>query len=185
LEKVKNNFILGIDPGTSVTGYSLIEATKPKPTIHSIGIIDVKKLDNHYKKLKHIYDRVLGLVTEYQPDVLAIEAPFYGKNIQSMLKLGRAQGAAITAALSIDIPIFEYAPRKIKVAITGNGNASKEQVSEFLQSYLNFKLDSKYHDASDALAAAVCHYFQNPALNQSKSYKNWNDFIKKNPDRLA
>ncbi len=179
------NLILGIDPGTSITGYALLKASKPKPTIVAIGIINLKKFDNHYDKLKHIHTSIERLVKQYKPNVLAIEAPFYGKNIQSMLKLGRAQGAAITAALSIDMPIHEYAPKKIKVAITGNGNASKEQVAEFLQSYLNFKLDSKNLDATDALGAAVCHYFQNPNLETTKSYKNWGDFIKKNPDRLA
>ncbi len=176
--------ILGIDPGTTIMGYGIIMASKPKPEIIAIGVVNLKKYADHYITIKAIYDKTLSLIEQYLPDELAIEAPFYGKNIQSMLKLGRAQGAAISAALNRDIPIFEYAPRKIKQAITGNGNASKEQVAAFLSSYMNITDAPKHLDATDGLAAAVCHYFQKSPVSEKKDYKNWNDFIKKNPGRI-
>ncbi len=150
----KERIILGIDPGTSITGYGLIKISGQDPELITIGSIDLSKYDDHYIKLKHIFDRTVGIIDEYHPDELAIEAPFYGKNVQSMLKLGRAQGAAIAAALSRSIPIFEYAPRKIKMSITGRGAASKEQVASMLMRILNFsKIEIKL-DATDGLAAA-------------------------------
>ena len=181
----KEKIILGIDPGTSIMGYGIILASKPKPKIIAMGVINLKKYNDHYHKLKVIFEKTIGLIEQYFPDELAIEAPFYGKNVQSMLKLGRAQGAAIAAAGVRRMPIFEYAPKKIKVAITGNGNASKEQVANFLATYLKIDDLPKELDATDGLAAAVCHYFQKEISTGEKNYKNWGDFIKKNPDRVT
>ncbi|MCF8370468.1 MAG: crossover junction endodeoxyribonuclease RuvC [Bacteroidales bacterium] len=182
--KTQDRIILGIDPGTSIMGYGIIQASKPKPTILAIGVVNLKKYKDHYVTIKTIYDKTYSLIDQYLPDELAIEAPFYGKNIQSMLKLGRAQGAAISAALNRDIPIFEYAPRKIKMSITGNGNASKEQVAAFLTSYLSIEDIPDSLDATDGLAAAVCHYFQKSMPGEKKSYKSWKDFVNKNPGKV-
>ena len=143
-EELKERIILGIDPGTNVTGYGVIRASGMVPEFVTLGSIDLSKFGDHYLKLKHIFDRTLGLIDEYHPDELAVEAPFYGKNVQSMLKLGRAQGAAIAAALYRSVPIFEYAPRKIKMSITGQGAASKEQVASMLMNILKFK-ERKYN----------------------------------------
>jgi len=180
----KERIILGIDPGTSITGYGVIKINGTKPNLLTIGYIDLSKYDDHYVKLKHIFERVTGIIDEYHPDELAIEAPFYGKNVQSMLKLGRAQGAAIAAALSRSLPIFEYAPRKIKLSITGQGAASKEQVASMLMNILKFKLGEFKLDATDGLAAAMCHFYQtnNPVLE--KAYNSWKDFMNKNPKRV-
>lgn len=176
--------ILGIDPGTNVTGYGIIKTEgKNKATVITLGIIQLDKYDDHYKRLKRIFDRVLAIINTYHPDELAIEAPFYGKNVQSMLKLGRAQGAAISAALHRDIPIFEYAPRKIKVAITGTGTASKEQVAIMLQKLLNLPALPDKEDATDALGAALCHFYQDGRNNEKSGYSSWKDFIAKNPNR--
>jgi crossover junction endodeoxyribonuclease RuvC len=176
--------ILGIDPGTNIMGYGVIKARGKEPVLLNLGITDMRKEKDPYKTLQTIFRDVIALIDQYHPDELAIEAPFYGKNVQSMLKLGRAQGAAIAAALSRDIPIFEYAPRKIKMAITGQGSASKEQVSDILQRILHFKTDTKNLDATDGLAAAVCHFFQAKHADNGKSFTGWNDFLRKNPDRL-
>lgn len=176
--------ILGIDPGTTVTGYGVIRSTGGDPELIIIGAIDLTKYDDHYVKLKVIFDRTVGIIDEYHPDELAIEAPFYGKNVQSMLKLGRAQGAAIAAALSRSLPIFEYAPRKIKLSITGQGGASKEQVAAMLMRILRFKEKEIILDATDGLAAALCHYFQSTKPGKGKIYNSWKDFISKNPARL-
>jgi crossover junction endodeoxyribonuclease RuvC len=154
------------------------------PELISIGSIDLSKYDDHYVKLKHIFDRTTGIIDEYHPDELAIESPFYGKNVQSMLKLGRAQGAAIAAALSRSLPIFEYAPRKIKMSITGQGAASKEQVAAMLMNILKFKLTDLKLDATDGLAAALCHFYQTNNPLQEKSYNSWKDFMNKNPRRI-
>ena len=150
-------------------------------------MIKLDKLDEHADRLKKIFERVVELIDQYKPDELAIEAPFFGKNVQSMLKLGRAQGVAIAAALSKNIPMTEYSPKKIKMSITGNGNASKEQVAAMLENLLNFKHADKYLDATDALGAAVCHYFQNKsaASGAKKSYSGWDAFVKDNPKRKA
>ena len=181
--KSNDRIILGIDPGTCTTGYGVIRITGTEPELVTIGLIDVSKFEDHYIKLKHIFDRTIGLIDEYKPDELAIEAPFFGKNVQSMLKLGRAQGAAITAALSRSIPIFEYAPRKIKMSITGRGAASKEQVAAMLKNILKFSSDIKL-DATDGLAAALCHFYQTNRPVQEKSFNSWKDFINKNPRRV-
>ncbi len=180
----KERIILGIDPGTSVMGYGLVQAKGNKPEMLAMGVLELKKYTDHYIKLQKIFSRTLQLIDEYHPDELAIEAPFYGKNVQSMLKLGRAQGVAMSAALYRMIPIFEYAPRKIKIAITGNGNASKEQVAAILKGMFQFKEIPHLLDATDGLAAAVCHFYQNNALTQGESFKSWKDFIGKNPGRI-
>ena len=165
-------------------GYGLISANGKNPEMITMGVLDLRKLPNHYVKLQKIFARTLQLIEEYKPDELAIEAPFFGKNVQSMLKLGRAQGVAMAAGLYRDIPIFEYAPRKIKIAITGNGNASKEQIAAILKGMFALKELPAMLDATDGLAAAVCHFYQNNALSQGKSFKSWKDFINKNPRRL-
>ncbi len=180
----KERVILGIDPGTSITGYGLIKTVGPDPELITIGSIDLSKFDDHYLKLKHIFDRTVGIIEEYHPDELAIEAPFYGKNVQSMLKLGRAQGAAIAAALSRSVPIFEYAPRKIKMSITGRGSASKEQVASMLMQILKFSKIEVKLDATDGLAAALCHFYQTNTPTPGKSFNSWKDFINKNPKRV-
>ncbi len=182
--KPKERIILGIDPGTNITGYGVIRAAGKNPELITIGLIDLSKSGDHYIKLKQIFDRTLAIIDEYHPDELAIEAPFYGKNVQSMLKLGRAQGAAIAAALTRSIPIFEYAPRKIKMAITGQGAASKEQVAAMLMSILKFSSTNMKLDATDGLAAALCHFYQSTTLSPGKAFKGWKDFMKKNPGRV-
>ena len=182
----KEKIILGIDPGTTIMGYGILRILNKEPEMVAMGIIDLRLFTNHYLKLKHIHERVLRIIESYLPDEMAIEAPFYGKNVQSMLKLGRAQGVAMAAALSIDIPITEYAPLKIKMAITGNGQASKEQVANMLQRILRFKEEiPTFMDATDALAAAYCHFLQIRRPIIEKSYRNWKDFVIKNPDKIT
>ncbi len=182
--KPKERIILGIDPGTSITGYGVIKTVGTTPVLITIGSIDLSKYEDHYLKLKHIFERTIGIIDEYHPDELAIEAPFYGKNVQSMLKLGRAQGAAIAAALTRSLPIFEYAPRKIKMSITGQGAASKEQVAAMLMNILKFNLTEIKLDATDGLAAALCHFYQTNSPTQAKAYNSWKDFMNKNPKRV-
>lgn len=174
--------ILGIDPGTSVMGYGIIHCKSNKMTLVSHGVLKLSKYEDHALRLKVIFDRVIGLIDQYNPDELAIEAPFFGKNVQSMLKLGRAQGISIAAALSREIPYTEYAPRKIKQAVTGNGNASKEQVARMIQTLLGMKELPEYMDASDGLAAAICHYFQGRAQTSGNS-GSWKAFLSQNPKR--
>lgn len=177
--------ILGIDPGTTVMGFGLIAVRSNKMELISIHELILKKYPNHETKLKYIFEKTLALIDEFHPDEVALEAPFYGKNVQSMLKLGRAQGVAMAASLYRDIPITEYAPKKIKMAITGNGNASKEMVAGMLKTLLNLKeFPTKYLDASDGLAVAVCHHFNSGAVNAEKSYSGWDSFLKNNPHRL-
>jgi len=178
--------ILGIDPGTSIMGYGLIKVVDKKISLITLGVINLSKYTDHYIKLQKIYNRLVGIIEEFCPDEMALEAPFYGKNVQSMLKLGRAQGVAMAAGLKFDIPITEYAPRKIKVAITGTGTASKEQVASMLARTLHTEEKPEYLDATDALAVAVCHYYQisNPLMAGSKSFNSWKDFINQNPNRI-
>lgn len=178
--------IMGIDPGTQVMGYGILKVVSGKPALEAMGVMQLGKYDDHYLKLAKIYARIIGLIEEYLPDEMAIEAPFYGKNVQSMLKLGRAQGVAMAAAISRDIPISEYAPLKIKMAITGNGRAAKEQVAFMLQKILHIPDENMLPqlDATDGLAAALCHFYQSSIGNDETKYKNWKDFIGKNPGKV-
>jgi len=180
--------ILGIDPGTLLMGYCVIEASKNIFTIKSIDVLKLSSKKDHYQRLQLVHQKITDLVDQFGPNEFAIEAPFFGKNVQSMLKLGRAQGVAIAAAMTKNIPVTEYSPRKIKQSITGNGNAGKEQVWQMLQRILSIQhnTDIKYLDASDALAVAVCHHFQDNSLLKSagKQLKGWGDFISKNPGRI-
>lgn len=188
MEKVKERIILGVDPGTIVMGYGLLRIMGNKPELMAMGAIELGKLTDKYLRLKRIYDRITGLIEEFLPDEMAIEAPFLGNNIQSMLKLGRAQGVAIAAALARDLPIAEYAPTRIKQSITGNGSASKEQVAEMLKRILKIpdELMPKKADATDGLAAALCHFYQssNPLSSGDKVIRNWSEFVKSNPDKV-
>jgi len=176
--------ILGIDPGTIIMGFGLIKVVKNQMQFLQLNELQLKKYDDHYVRLKHIFERTIELIDTFHPDEIAIEAPFFGKNVQSMLKLGRAQGVAIAAGLSRDIPITEYAPKKIKMAITGNGNASKEQVAKMLQSLLKLKTLPKNLDATDGLAAAVCHFYNSGKISIGKSYTGWSAFVKQNEGRV-
>jgi len=175
--------ILGIDPGTSILGYGLIQEEEKNPNLIYLGVIELYKIENHYDRLQKIFSRITQIIEYYQPDEVALEAPFFGKNVQSMLKLGRAQGVAMGAALNRNLPIFEYAPRKIKQAITGNGNASKEQVAGMLQKMFGIERLPSNLDATDGLAAAVCHYYNRGKPKSDSNYKSWKDFISKNPGR--
>jgi len=166
-------------------GYGIIEITGKKIRLLSLGVLKLNKIEGHALKLKNIFEQTFSLIEQYKPDELAIEAPFYGKNVQSMLKLGRAQGVAIAAALSRSIPVFEYSPKKVKQSITGKGSASKEQVASMLQTLLSFKEMPKHLDATDGLAVAMCHYFQRNPSSEKKSYSGWNAFLSDNPDRKA
>jgi len=178
----KERIILGLDPGTNVMGYGLIRTNGNIINLLQYGVIHLKKYEGYELKLKKIFERVLGIIDEFNPDEVALEAPFYGKNIQSMLKLGRAQGVAMAAALFRDIPITEYAPKKVKQSVTGNGNASKEQVSKMLMQLLKIKEAPKLLDATDALGVALCHHYQDGKV-ASKS-KSWQAFISENPGRV-
>jgi len=189
--------ILGIDPGTNIMGYGVLRVasavtamgrrSSQQAEMVTMGIIDLRKYEDAYLKLGHIFERVTGIIQSYLPDEMAIEAPFFGKNVQSMLKLGRAQGVAIAAAIERSVPIHEYAPMKIKMALTGNGNASKEQVAGMLQRLLKIPQSEMGHfmDATDALAAAYCHYLQMGRPDtDAPHYKGWKDFINKNQQKL-
>src|SRR4051812_28773503 len=180
----KDRIILGIDPGTIVMGYGLLHVQNNVLKPIGIGVVKLDKFDDHAIRLKKIFERTVSIIEEFKPDELAIEAPFFGKNVQSMLKLGRAQGVAIAAALSRSLPITESSPKKIKMSITGNGNASKEQVAAMLQQLLKFKNIPQHLDATDALGAAMCHFFQNKQLaGGGKSYTGWKAFLVDNPKR--
>ena len=184
MEKV----IMGIDPGTNVMGYGIIRCTGQKAEMIAMGVIDMRKEQDPYLRLGHIFERVTGIIDEYLPDELAIEAPFFGKNVQSMLKLGRAQGVAIAAAIRHSVPIHEYAPMKIKMALTGTGGASKEQVAGMLQRILKIEKDDmpKFMDATDALAAAYCHFMQlSTPVSNATHYSSWKDFATKNTTKVT
>ncbi|MCK0204567.1 crossover junction endodeoxyribonuclease RuvC [Ornithobacterium rhinotracheale] len=178
------NIILGIDPGTNVMGFGLIASQGNHMKLIMIDELLLNKLDSHALRLKKIFEKTLALIDEYHPDEISIEAPFFGKNVQSMLKLGRAQGVAMAAGLYREIPITEYSPKKIKMAITGNGNASKEQVAGMLKNLLGLREIPKRLDATDGLAAAVCHHFNRGKGDEVKSYSGWGAYIKHNPDKL-
>jgi len=182
----KEHIILGIDPGTTIMGYGILKVTGNKTEMLAMGVLDLKKYKDHYLKLQRIFARTLSLIDEFHPDHLAIEAPFFGKNVQSMLKLGRAQGVAMSAALYRDIPITEYAPLKIKMAITGSGSASKEQVADMLRRFLKIPQEDMLPqlDATDGLAAAYCHFLQLGRPTSEKAYTGWKDFIAKNEEKV-
>jgi crossover junction endodeoxyribonuclease RuvC len=182
---MKEKIILGIDPGTTVMGFGLLEVKGNNMNLVVMDELLLSKYDNHYKRLKKIFEKTLQIIDNYHPDEIAIEAPFYGKNVQSMLKLGRAQGVAMAAGLYRDIPITEYAPKKIKMAITGNGNASKEQVAKMLQSILKLKELPIRLDATDGLAAAVCHFYNGDKASSGTNYTGWAAFVKKNPKKVS
>lgn len=208
---IKDKVILGIDPGTNVMGYGVLHIIDGKARYVVMGVLKLNKYEDHYLRLRKIFERTLGLIDEYLPDELAIEAPFFGKNVQSMLKLGHAQGCAIAAAISRDIPIFEYAPLKIKMAITGNGRATKEQVRYLIQRILSIPDDQilPQLDATDGLAAAYCHFLESTVIESrnrlasvtgktgtgslsgtasrkagtASSCKSWEEYVLKNPDK--
>lgn len=178
--------IIGIDPGTNVMGYGVLGVKHSKPALIAMGVLLLNKFDGHYLRLRRISERITGLIDQYLPDEMALEAPFYGKNVQSMLKLGRAQGVAMAAALVRDIPIAEYAPLKVKQAITGNGGASKEQVAEMLRRILKIPKETldPHLDATDALGVALCHFYESSRPQIAKGYVSWKEYIAKNPGKL-
>ncbi len=177
--------ILGIDPGTTIMGFGLISVEKNKAKMLAVDELLLKKYATHELKLKKIFEKTLGIIDTYKPDEIAIEAPFYGKNVQSMLKLGRAQGVAMAAALYRNIPICEYSPKKIKMSITGNGNASKEMVAGMLLNLLNLKeFPTQHLDASDGLAAAVCHFFNSNTATATQKYSSWKSFLSAHPEKV-
>lgn len=178
--------IIGIDPGTNVMGYGVLGILRGKPSVVAMGVLRLNRMEDHYMRLHRIHERVLGLVEQYLPDEFAIEAPFFGKNVQSMLKLGRAQGVAMAAALSRDVPIAEYEPRKVKMAITGNGAASKEQVQEMLVRILKIPRENLLPelDATDALGVALCHFYESSRPSLPAGPKSWKEFIAHNPGRV-
>lgn len=178
----KEKIILGVDPGTTVMGYGIIKVSGSRIDLVQYGVIHLSKYSNHALKLSKIFERTVQLIEEFTPDEMAVESPFFGKNIQAMLKLGRAQGVCMAAAISHEVPICEYAPKEIKLSVTGNGNASKEQVAGMLKHLLKFKEAPEFLDATDALGVAICHHFQN-GKTKSKS-KGWGDFLKNNPGRV-
>ena len=177
--------ILGVDPGTTIMGFGMIKVVNKKMHFVQMNELHLKKYDDPYTKLKLIFDRTVELIDTFHPDEMAIEAPFFGKTVQSMLKLGRAQGVAMAAALSRQVPITEYLPKKIKMAITGNGNASKEQVAKMLQGLLNLKTLPKNLDSTDGLAAAVCHFYNEGRIDVGTSYSGWEAFVKQNPKKIG
>lgn len=178
--------ILGIDPGTNIMGYGLIKTEGSFMSLVDLGVLKLSPKQDVYERLGHIHDKVASLIRQYKPSQFAIEAPFFGKNVQSMLKLGRAQGVAIAAAMQAGLPVCEYSPKKVKQSITGNGNAGKEQVLKMLEKLLHFEGADHYLDASDALAVAVCHYFQQKTVLPGAvgKIRNWQDFITRNPGRV-
>lgn len=176
--------ILGIDPGTLVMGFGVIKVVGKKMSFVQMNELDMRKITDPYVKLRKIFERTIELIDTHHPDEIALEAPFFGKNVQSMLKLGRAQGVAMAAGLSRDIPVTEYAPRRIKQSITGKGTASKEQVAQMLKSTLDLKELPKNLDMTDGLAAAVCHFYSSGRVAVGKSYSGWTSFVKQNEKRV-
>lgn len=205
MEKHYDRIILGIDPGTQVMGFGLIGLSRTRPEVISLGVIRMAKTEDHFLRIRKIFEETISLIDRYHPDELSIESPFFGKNVQSMLKLGRAQGVAIAAALSRQLPVFEYSPKRIKQSITGNGNASKEQVALMLRTMFRYEETSAYLDATDGLAAALCHFYTEHGRRNSlpkaaaagskqksasakagkaKGYSGWESFIADNPKRI-
>tara|TARA_B100000941_G_scaffold110898_1_gene77765 strand:+ start:423 stop:977 length:555 start_codon:yes stop_codon:yes gene_type:complete len=183
LKKI-DKIILGIDPGTTIMGFGLIKVINKKMELIEMDELKLIKIKDHYVRLKLIFEKTIELIDKHKPDEISIEAPFFGKNVQSMLKLGRAQGVAMAAGLSRQIPVTEYSPKKIKMAITGNGNASKEQVAKMLQSLFNIKELPTNLDSTDGLAAAVCHFYNNESILTEKKYSGWSSYIKNNPKKI-
>ena len=179
-----DKIILGIDPGTTIMGFGLIKVINKKMELIEMEELKLIKIKDHYVRLKLIFEKTIELIDKHKPDEISIEAPFFGKNVQSMLKLGRAQGVAMAAGLSRQIPVTEYSPKKIKMAITGNGNASKEQVAKMLQNLLSIKELPKNLDSTDGLAAAVCHFYNNESISTDKKYSGWSTYIKNNPKKI-
>jgi crossover junction endodeoxyribonuclease RuvC len=182
---MKEQIILGIDPGTTIMGFGVIRIKGKSMEFVQLNELNLTKYSDHFLKLKLIFERTIELIDTYHPDAIAIEAPFFGKNVQSMLKLGRAQGVAMAAGLSREVPITEYLPKKIKMAITGNGNASKEQVAKMLQNMLGLKTLPKNLDATDGLAAAVCHFYNQDKPGGDKTYSGWSSFVNQNQDKIT
>jgi crossover junction endodeoxyribonuclease RuvC len=184
---VNNSYkIIGIDPGTIVLGYGIIQIDNKKPSLVQMGVLQLDKYSDPYQRLLITYQKVFELIKEHKPKVMSIEAPFYGKNVQSMLKLGRSQGVAIAAAMASKIQVVEYMPKSVKQSVSGNGNASKEQLQKLIQQILGFKEQHKYLDASDAVAVALCHFYQTQSvLGKFKKASGWEDFIKQNPDKIS
>lgn len=184
---VKEHIILGIDPGTNIMGYGVVRIAGNTPELITLGVLRLKRDDDHTLRLKQIFEYTLGLIDQYLPDDLAIEAPFFGKNVQSMLKLGRAQGVAMAAGLYRQVPIFEYSPKRVKQSITGHGNASKEQVGAMLKTLLSFRDTPTYLDATDAVAVALCHHFQsgNKPAGGTGAHSGWKSFLAANPGRIV
>ncbi len=179
-----DKIILGIDPGTTIMGFGLIKVINKKMELIEMEELKLIKIKDHYVRLKLIFEKTIELIDKHKPDEISIEAPFFGKNVQSMLKLGRAQGVAMAAGLSRQIPVTEYSPKKIKMAITGNGNASKEQVAKMLQNLFSIKELPKNLDSTDGLAAAVCHFYNNESISTDKKYSGWSTYIKNNPKKI-
>ena len=179
-----DKIILGIDPGTTIMGFGLIKVINKKMELIEMEELKIIKIKDHYVRLKIIFEKTIELIDKHKPDEISIEAPFFGKNVQSMLKLGRAQGVAMAAGLSRQIPVTEYSPKKIKMAITGNGNASKEQVAKMLQNLFSIKELPKNLDSTDGLAAAVCHFYNNESISTDKKYSGWSSYIKNNPKKI-
>lgn len=187
-ENKTNKVILGIDPGTNIMGYGLIKISGKNASLIHLDIISMNKVSDHFLKLKQIFEETVRIIQFYKPDEVALEAPFYGKNIQSMLKLGRAQGISMAAALHHNLPVFEYSPRKVKQSITGKGSSSKEQVATMLQQILSLNTLPKKLDATDALAVAICHFFQNrvgASSQPAKKFSSWQSFASENPDKVS
>ncbi len=184
---VKERIILGIDPGTNIMGYGIIRVIGTRPELITLGVLRLKRDDDHSLRLKQIFEYTLGLIDQHLPDDLAIEAPFFGKNVQSMLKLGRAQGVAMAAGLYRQVPITEYSPKRVKQSITGHGNASKEQVAAMLKTLLSLNETHAYLDATDAVAVALCHHFQsgNNSAGAARAHSGWKSFLTANPDRIV
>ena len=179
-----DKIILGTDPGTTIMGFGLIKVINKKMELIEMEELKLIKIKDHYVRLKLIFEKTIELIDKHKPDEISIEAPFFGKNVQSMLKLGRAQGVAMAAGLSRQIPVTEYSPKKIKMAITGNGNASKEQVAKMLQNLFSIKELPKNLDSTDGLAAAVCHFYNNESISTDKKYSGWSSYIKNNPKKI-
>jgi crossover junction endodeoxyribonuclease RuvC len=184
MNTIKSRRIIGIDPGTNILGYGILEIQDNKPILLDLNVLHLNSFTDHQSKLREIFLRIQELIETFQPDSLSIEAPFFGKNAQSMHKLGRAQGVAIAAAMVMGVEIFEFSPKKIKKSITGNGNSTKEQIASMLKSILNYNIETRYFDATDAVAAALCLYYQAGFTSKNKTGNNWKKYIAQNPERV-